>query len=96
MLKIFRTIYRNYSTYMKKNENNEIKILVKKMKNYKFYCDCNIYPCHCLQYGEPCKLYNNKEAHINFAKHLLHINSKKIKEKKSNNIYKNHLDEWYF
>ena len=55
---------------------------MKTMKDYKFYCDCKIYPCHCLHYGEPCKLYNNKESHMNFAKHLLYINSKKIKEKK--------------
>lgn len=96
MLKNFRKIFRNYSTYMKKYEKNEIKILVEKMKDYKFYCDCTIYPCHCLHYGEPCKLYNNHDSHMNFAKHLLHINSKKIKQKKSNDIYNNHLDQWYF
>lgn len=96
MLKNFRTIFRNYSTHMKKYEKNEIKILVEKMKDYKFYCDCKIYPCHCLHYGEPCKLYNNNDSHMNFAKHILHINSKKIKQKKSNDIYNNHLDQWYF
>ena len=82
MLKKFGNIFRYYSTHVNKYEKNEIKNLMKKMKDYKFYCDCKIYPCHCLHYGEPCKLYNNKESHMNFAKHLLYINSKKVKEKK--------------
>jgi hypothetical protein len=80
--------YRNYST----NVNN----LLNKMKNYKFYCDYTKYPCHCVQYGEPCKLFNNKEAHINFSKHILYINNKKKKEKESDTVYKKQMDNWLF
>jgi len=93
---MLKNIFRHYSTYVKKCEKIELKNLIDKMKNYKFYCDTKIYPCHCLYYGEPCKLYNNKDAHINFAKHILHLNTKKNKQLKSNTIFNNHLDQWYF
>lgn len=93
---MLRNIFRTYSTYVKKIEKKKITNLVEKMKDYKFYCDCTHYPCHCIHYGEPCKLHNNKDAHINFAKHILYINSKKTKEKRSNIIYQKQLDEWYF
>ena len=42
------------------------------------------------------KLYNNNDSHINFAKHLWYINSKKIKQNKNNDIYNNHFNQWYF
>ena len=96
MFKNFRIILRNYSTYIKKYETNEIKKLVEKMKKNKFYSHYNIYSCHCLNYSEPCKLYNNKEANMNFEKHILNIKTKKTNQIKSNLIYNNHLNEWYF
>ena len=78
---MLKNLFKNYSTYVK-TENTELKNSIDKMKNLKFYCDCKIYPCHCLHYGEICKLYNNKNAHINFAKHILYLNTKKINKKK--------------
>jgi hypothetical protein len=96
MFKNFRIMFRNYSTYIKKYETNEVKNLVEKLKKNNFYSHCNISSCHCLHYGEPCKLYNNKEANMNFKKHILNIKTKKTNLIKSNVIYNNHLNQWYF
>lgn len=90
---MLKNLFKNYSTCLKKKE---FKFLIEKMKDYKFYCDCKIYPCHCLNYGEPCKLYYNKDVPINFAKHLLYLNIKKEKQQKSNAIYNKHLNQWCF
>tara|TARA_B110000858_G_scaffold188688_1_gene234546 strand:- start:969 stop:1211 length:243 start_codon:yes stop_codon:yes gene_type:complete len=80
MIKIFN---RNYSTFLKKNNKNEILNLINKIKDCEFYAS---------QY----KLINNRELDINYVKHILYIKDKNNNKKKSNLTYSNQLNEWYF